>query len=224
MKIIKMMILLLSFAFFSSCVSAYSTDTYTVDVPNEYTLDISSTDDLAIFSKNTQNKQPNFNVNVNPNNGTNVNQMTESDIMDSSNQLLTKLTSTYNMPVDIIKKEKTKINDYDAVLISLKWNSKEKLGYYVYQNQYMFTSKNNIYTITFSADKTQDLNSLESKNIINSFVISDSLEVSVYEDANKDIVADPISEKSFDFGQAVVVGVICAGVFILFTAIKGKIK
>ncbi len=208
MKIFKIIVSIFIVVITLGNIYAYSTDSYSIEVPNTYIMQ--STSESAnpiIFSKNTEIKQPNFNVYVNDNTSkSDISVATDEDISTLANEISNQIYSAYKINVNVLKKEKTVLNGYDAIFISLKWDSEDTLGYTIYQNQYSMMSKNYIYTLTFSSNKAEDLTSLETQNIKDSFVIKDELNKSNF----------------FDFKQLFIYAIAGAVIGLIYGVIKKK--
>lgn len=174
MKIFKVLSIMIVSILILSNVMAYSNDSYSIDVPTTYTVqNQSESDDYIMFVKDDAT---NINIYMRENTDeTNIKDATESDMEEFVSSYINQIKSSYDINLDVLKKEKTTINGYDALFISTKWNSEDMYGYDIYQNQYILTSKNHIYTLTLTSNNSDEFNSQDVLNIKSSFTIKDEL-------------------------------------------------
>lgn len=210
MRIIKIIsVMFVAMFVLNSSVMSYSTDAYSIELPSTYSKSENSTENLTIFNEGTTTGMPNFNVYLGDNNeNSNAKNASSSEISKLADTLCDQIYSSYGIKVDVIQKEKISFNGYDAIFLSTKWNSQSVLGYTAYQNQYIMTSKNHVYTITFTADDAEELESTEFATVKNSFVINDDLKVNSW----------------FDVDELLIFTIIGAIVGVIFGFIKSKLK
>lgn len=211
MKIIKIIsVMFIAVFVLSGSVMAYSTDAYSIEVPSTYIDKSAGTStNPTIFNKETSTEMPNFNVYLKDNtDSTNIKNASSKDISQLATEICSQIYNSYGVKVDIIQQEKTSLNGYDAIFLSLKWNSKSTVGYDIYQNQYIMTSKKYLYTLTFTADNTEELGSSEIATIKSSFVIKDDL----------------LPKGGIDLGEVLRSGIIGAIVAVIVGFVVSKIK
>ena len=227
-KIFSFLIFIFIFSLVGS-VNAYSTNKYSIDIPSTYRE--------ATEGSFTKENGDNVNVQVVPFSGSSVNAFTEEGLNSLTKNINSEMDNYRTEMKEIIKEmygeylSDSEINEYvksfkcdsidmKEITTATKNNYKcyhiiasYSVGdYKFYVEQYSFISNKNIYTLTASVGEKSDLQSLETKNIINSFTIAN------YKDPEKS------SFFSSDVWSKIIVTTIVAiiGVAIKHFADKGK--
>ena len=202
-------------------VNAYSTSQYSIDIPYTYRKATEGS-----FTKENGN---NVNVQVVPFSGSSSNAFTEEGLNRLTKNINSEIDNVRTEMKKTIKErygEYLSDNEIDEYVKSFKCDSIDKKeittatknnykcyhiiasysagDYKYYAEQYSFISNNNVYTLTASVGEKSDLQSLEVRNIINSFTISN------YKDPEKSsFFSDKLLSKMIAAG---IVALICGGI------------
>lgn len=202
-------------------VNAYSTSQYSIDIPSTYRKATEGS-----FTKENGN---NVNVQVVPFSGSSSNAFTEEGLNKLTKNINSEIDNVRTKMKKTIKErygEYLSDNEIDEYVKSFKCDSIDKKeittatknnykcyhiiasysagDYKYYVEQYSFISNNNVYTLTASVGEKSDLQSLEVRNIINSFTISN------YKNPEKSsFFSDKLLSKMIAAG---IVALICGGI------------
>ncbi|MBE5821841.1 MAG: hypothetical protein E7311_04555 [Clostridiales bacterium] len=170
MKLNKILCVLFIFSLmFTISVLAYSDEKYEIDIPEKYVESVDEDTGTITFNKLTDN----FNIIVKENkNGANVVNFTEDEIKAIEEDIDRALEKA-NMPNEIISSKIVKVNNYDALLIKSQCKQTPESEKYIYQYKYIFTSKNNVYYITYTTTQKELYDSF--KDVIDTFEIKDEV-------------------------------------------------
>lgn len=149
----------------------FDTNTYSVSISDEYTFSTGSNNtntwkknnDYISISVSNNSNNLNF-KNYDKKNMTELKKYIEGNI---NNQI-------DNVDVIVSNIQTYQLNDYYVVDYNIYWPSKDIIGYDIYQHSNIMSSKNYIYTLTYSKD-TDDIYNDEYNSFLKSFKIKDDL-------------------------------------------------
>lgn len=171
MCLVLMLILVISPAY------AYDTNTYKIDIPNNF----KKSENNDYWQSENENVSASILIYTEDNtNNLDISSFEKNDLDKSgyTKELKEKFnTLDESIIIDDYSLTLDKISSYKAIKIDLKSSSKisDEKNSIVYQRQYITSSKNLIYYITVSSSNEDSLNNEEIKNILNSFKIKDEL-------------------------------------------------
>lgn len=171
MCLVLMLILVISPAY------AYDTNTYKIDMPNNF----KKSENNDYWQSENENVSASILIYTEDNtNNLDISSFEKNDLDKSgyTKELKEKFnTLDESIIIDDYSLTLDKISSYKAIKIDLKSSSKisDEKNSIVYQRQYITSSKNLIYYITVSSSNEDSLNNEEIKNILNSFKIKDEL-------------------------------------------------
>jgi hypothetical protein len=215
MKLNKILCVLFIFSLmFTISVLGYSDEKYEIDIPEKYIESIDEDTGIITFNKLTDN----FNIIVKENkNEANVVDFTEDEIK-AIEEDIDKALEKANMPNEIISSEIVKVSDYDALLIKSKCKQNPENDKYLYQYKYIFTSKNNVYYITYTTTQRELYDSF--KEVIDTFEIKDE----VYEPTSNSNSNQTESNEQISFYLIIVliivVVILISGIVVVFIKIR----
>jgi len=150
-------------------VKAYNNDYFSIEIPEGYNETIN--DNMYKWSKDNKYIAVTINNNTNK---YNIEKYTDKDLETQKKHLeetYSKELKEYDVKVDVSDVKRNTINNYSVLEYNLYWDSKDYIGYNMYQKGIIYTTKNYIYTFIYSSD--EEINNEEFTSTINSFKLKD---------------------------------------------------
>lgn len=200
-------------------IEALSNKYFEIEVPKDYIkVELKGVEDTYKWSANNENKIPNITVSVqsNPNTKFDIKKYTDKDVEDYSASLQESIIDglkqvKIDVGVTVHDTKKTIVNNQPAIIHYADWATEESFGYTTYQKGVIFTTKNQIYSITFSTNNKEDLESNEFNNVIKSLKFKDK----------------QIGEEGFldsRTNQIILIGVVAGIIGYIVSALKNRKK
>ena len=145
---------------------AYENDVYKLEVPDTY--EKSEFSNSAIFTKSSSGKANTILVYVKPAYGLkrDINAMTKSQI----DELVSLLVDKSSQTEELVEQKKEKLAKSKAIKVRIKRNEKNDISY---MDMYITVSDKHIVLVAFMAQDISDLDSIEYKNIKDSFILKE---------------------------------------------------
>ncbi len=152
-------------------ISAYTCETYSIDVPESYEIDSTTLDDFTSFYGD--NVTIGIQIKNNFDND-DVSTYTDDKINKIADEAINALATQGGEGITVTEKTRTSFsaNNYSSVLIVYEGSS--KADYETYMEEYIISTSNYIYTIIFSANTKEELATDEVDLIKQSFTSTDS--------------------------------------------------
>lgn len=178
----KIFLSLYIFFMFSTAVFAQSNDLYNLTLPNTYNKSISD-NTHTFWEKKDENIGSSVLILLAENDSSfDISNYNSSDIKKHEesfvNSFKSKLQSEgYTVSIENVTSSLKKINGYNSIIFNIESNYTigENKSATIFQRQYIFSSKNYFYYLTFASSSLEYLNSKEVGEIISSFKINDEL-------------------------------------------------
>lgn len=156
-------VLVVIFMLLTTSVSAYSTDTYSIDI-NEEEYEMTSEEGITLFQKLSGDNIVVQEIQQKAFGG----KLTQYQLNTISQEIVDQYQDQYQATVTETAREEIMINDYTVTKMAFKT---EVSGYEIYQEMNIFVSANRIYDIIFTSVSADGFSEEEKNTILNSFKI-----------------------------------------------------
>lgn len=149
--------------FIATSVSAYSTDSYTVDIDEEV-YEVAEEEGLVLFQKISGDNIVIQEIEKKLIGG----KLTQYQLNNISDEIVTQYQSQYQAKVEEVGREEVVINGHKVTKMSFETKISE---YMIYQEMNIFVSSNRVFDIIFTTVSENGFSDEEKNKILNSFVI-----------------------------------------------------
>ncbi len=156
-------VLVVIFMLLTTSVSAYSTDTYSIDI-NEEEYEMTSEEGITLFQKLSGDNIVVQEIQQKAFGG----KLTQYQLNTISQEIVDQYQDQYQATVTETAREEITINDYTVTKMAFKTDVS---GYEIYQEMNIFVSANRIYDIIFTSVSADGFSEEEKNTILNSFKI-----------------------------------------------------
>jgi len=151
---------------FTINIKAYENNYFNIDIPDNFIQNEIKEPVYEWTNKNNQNETIVITIAKNEN-IININNYTDTHLKEYEEYIKKQLNeqlNNYNVNIEVNNLKKEKINDLYCINYDVYWNTKDQIGYNIYQKAYVFTVNDLAYVYNFTSNK--ELN--ENKDLINS--------------------------------------------------------